>query len=271
MELIDAHNHLQDAALSGHLAEIVPALSRIGLRHAVVNGTTEADWPAVAALAARYPWVLPSYGLHPWYIKERSPHWLTTLADLLDRSPRCAVGEIGLDRWMEHPDPDDQAEVFTAQLHLATERDLPVTIHCLKAWGALEEILSTHPRSRSGFLLHAYGGPSEMVKRFVDLGAYFSFSPSFLDPRKAKKLDPFRIIPPERLLVETDAPSMAGPAERRQFLLPEHPSMHGTVQHPAEILTAYQGLAEVRGWTLPRLTAQISENFQRLFLNRPTR
>jgi len=261
--LIDAHNHLQDEWLLPHRSAVLRDLDSVALSRAVVNGTTEADWPEVAALAQQHSWVLPSYGLHPWFIAARTPHWRERLIEFLDRG-HCAVGEIGLDRWIKAYDFEDQKRVFIAQLDLASERNLPVTIHCLKAWGALLEILRTRPVPERGFLLHAYGGPAEMVNDFVKLGAYFSFSGYFLHEKKAERRETFRLIPADRLLVETDAPAMPLPPERTRWPLPNAPD--GTaINHPANIVSVYEGLAEIRNGTVEALTVQIAENFQRLF------
>ena len=263
--LYDAHNHLQDATLAPHLPGVVEALVRIGLTRAVVNGTREADWERVTALAQAYPWVLPSYGLHPWHLAERSPHWRERLTNLVTTGP-AVIGEIGLDRWIEGYDLADQTEGFTWQLALAAQHNLPASIHCLKAWGALWEILRTHPVPERGFLLHSYGGPAEMVEGFVRRGAYFSFSGHFLNERKAAQRKIFRHIPSDRLLVETDAPDMPLPPERVQYHLPQTPEGR-TLNHPANLPAVYAGLAELRGESLEPLTAQVAENFQRLFGN----
>ena len=74
--LFDAHVHLQAPELAPYWPEVARDLQAMGLTCAVVNGTEEADWPAVAALADRYEWVLPSYGLHPWLAARRRPQWL---------------------------------------------------------------------------------------------------------------------------------------------------------------------------------------------------
>ncbi|MCX6967522.1 MAG: TatD family hydrolase [Verrucomicrobia bacterium] len=263
MTLFDAHNHLQDEALAPHLPSIMPELQQMGLSGAVVNGTRESDWERVAALAEAHPWVLPSYGLHPWFLKERSPHWREHLTGLIT-SRRAAMGEIGLDRWIEGFDREDQAEVFAWQMNLATQHNLPTSIHCLKAWGALWDHLRTHPVPECGFLLHSYGGPAEMVDGFVRRGAYFSFSGHLLRERKTAQREIFRHIPAERLLVETDAPDMHLPPERIRYHLPETPE-GGILNHPANLLAIYEGLAELRGWTLETLSSQVAENFRRLF------
>ncbi|MDD5351193.1 MAG: TatD family hydrolase [Chthoniobacteraceae bacterium] len=263
MLLYDAHNHLQDAALTPHLPAIVPALRGIGLSRAAVNGTREADWDAVAALAAAHPWVVPCYGLHPWYVKERSPRWRERLAECL-AGGKAGVGEIGLDRWIAGFDLADQTAVFAWQLDLAAQRGLPVSIHCLQAWGALEDVLRERRVPECGFLLHAYGGPAEMVDGFLRRGAYFSFSGHFLEERKAGRREIFRTLPAERLLVETDAPDMTPPPGFRPFALPDRPDGR-PVNHPANLLAVYEGLAALRGCPVETLAARVAENFARLF------
>lgn len=276
--LYDAHNHLQDDWLSPHLDAIATDLDAVGVRATVVNGTCESDWPAVAALARRFPWVVPSYGLHPWDAGNRTPDWLARLRTQLAADPHAAVGEIGLDRWiLDSAKPDDprlaglrrapleeQGEIFLKQLALAATEDRPVTIHCLQAFGALEGLLRHVNTPARGFLLHAYGGPAEMVAGFAERGAYFSFNGSFLDPRHAAKREAFRRVPADRLLVETDAPAMPLPAEHARYTLPPAPD-GSPVNHPANLTATYAGLAELRGVSLEALAAQGKENFARFF------
>lgn len=260
MKLIDAHNHLADARLKPHLPTILRALD---LQCAVVNGTRESDWPAVAALASAHAWVLPSFGLHPWHVAGRTSRWLDDLRAQLDAHPRAGIGEIGLDRWIEGHDLADQTSVFTAQLALAVERDLPATIHCIQAWGALWEVIRTHPLPARGFLLHAFGGSLEMMHAFVDRGAYFSFPPYFLHERKAAQRSVFAAIPENRLLVETDAPDLRPPDDRNPH--PLHDEAGAPLNHPANIEVAYAALAGIRGVRPGELAETVADNFRRLF------
>lgn len=276
--LYDAHNHAHDDWLAPHAAQLDADLRAIGLRRAVVNGTCEADWPAVAALAARFPWVYPSYGLHPWDAGNRAEGWFDRLKERLAAEPHAAIGEIGLDRWIiDSARPDDprlaglrrapleeQGEVFIKQLSLAAAEDRPVTIHCLQAFGALEGLLRHVNTPARGFLLHAYGGPLELVGKFADYGAYFSFNGSFLDPRHAAKREVFQRIPADRLLVETDAPAMPLPAGHARFALPPAPD-GSPVNHPANLAATYDALAALRGVTFEQLAEQVEANFQRFF------
>lgn len=261
--LLDAHNHLHDARLEPWREAMIAELPTLGLRRAVVNGTREEDWSAVSALAARVPWVHPSFGLHPWHVPKRSDRWREALIAQVDAHPGCAIGEIGLDRWIEGFDIDAQRECFSWQLQLAAERDLAVTIHCLRAWGALEEAIRGCPLPARGFLIHAYGGPQEMVRGFVEKGAYFSFSPSFLHERKAAQRETFRHIPADRLLVETDAPDLGPPPEANPRPMTDIDDK--ALNHPANITVAYEALAKIRGYSVEVLAARVAENFLRLF------
>lgn len=228
----------------------------------VVNGCSEADWPAVAVLAETHPQVLPSFGYHPWFVHERTPDWETELNRMLDVH-HAAVGEIGLDRWKEGLDYEGQEEIFLTQLRIAAERNLPVSIHCLKAWGRLLELLQQNARPERGFLLHSYGGPAEMVPAFAKLGAYFSFPGYFLREAKARHRETFKIVPPDRQLIETDAPD-----QRLPDALNAHPledSNGEPMNHPANLSVVYAGVAEILEEPLEDMAKRVEENFQRLF------
>jgi TatD DNase family protein len=222
--------------------------------------------------------VKPSFGLHPWDVGNASPQWRDTLARILNATPDAAVGEIGLDRWMlDRARPDDprlaglrrasleeQIEAFRWQLALAAARNLPASIHCLDAWGALREVLQATDRPARGFLLHAYGGSADLAREFSAMGAYFSFNGGHLSERHAARREVFATLPVDRILVESDAPAIPLPGPHRRFSLPALPD--GTiVNHPANLGAVYAGLAHVRQLPLETLAAQVAENYQRLF------
>lgn len=238
------------------------AAREAGVTRMVVNGSCEDDWPQVLALAKQFPEVLPSFGLHPWYVPDRGKDWLTTLEQHLDVIP-SAVGEIGLDRWKPGLIYDGQEEAFIAQLELAAKRNLPVSIHCLKTWGRLLEILQAKTRPARGFLLHSYGGSVEMVQCFAELGAYFSFPGYYLHERKQNQRQTFRQIPLDRLLIETDAPDQLLPDSLNEHLLTD--AEGNPLNHPANLPSVYRELASLRGISIVRLTEEMERNFSRLF------
>jgi TatD DNase family protein len=291
LPLFDAHNHLHDAWLSPYRERVIADLISNGIEACVVNGSNENDWPEVSAFCSSNPQrersttagserlrLLPSFGLHPWDVGNRTADWQRNLLHHLDHEPSVAIGEIGLDRWMldrARPDDprlaglrraslDEQIGVFRWQLTVAAERNLPASIHCLDAFGALHDVLRSTPLPARGFLLHAYNGSIELSEAFTKLGAYFSFNGAFLEPRKSRLRDLYINLPADRLLVETDAPAMGVPLERERFTLP-NTSDGEPINHPANLIVTYAALAELRGTDVDLLTAQVADNFQRLF------
>lgn len=277
--LYDAHQHFHFDQLTPHRAAVAADLASIGLKTAVVNGTNEEEWPVVAGLANGYTWILPSYGVHPWDSGNRSTQWLAMLRQQLLADPRAGIGEVGLDRWIidgvKPDDPriagirvasiDEQGEVFAAQLSLAAELNRPVSIHCVQAWGKLLEILKATSLPSRGFLLHGYAGPAEMLADFTALGAYYSFNIQLVEPKHAARLENFRHIPADRLLVETDAPTKAPAGKANRFPLPT--AADGSeVNNPANAIVAYEALATLRGLSTDTLAAQVEKNFPKLFL-----
>ncbi len=262
LRLFDAHNHLQDDRLGGRQSELLQLCEREGLIRMVVNGACEDDWPHVAELAQQHPQVVPSFGYHPWYLHERTAQWRENLLRFLDQVP-SAVGEIGLDRWKPGLPYDDQEEVFIAQLTIAAERNLPVSIHCLQTWGRMLELLKAGPRPERGFLLHSYGRPREMIESFVELGAFFSLPGYYAHERKESQREAFRQVPIERLLIETDAPDQMLPDGGKHQLIDF--SSGKPLNHPANIAAVYEFAATLRGIRIETLAPIIEQNFHRLF------
>jgi TatD DNase family protein len=208
------------------------------------------------------PEVVPCFGYHPWHLQERTPQWRERLVEFLQATP-SAVGEIGLDRWIPNYDFERQQQMFTAQMTLAAERDLPASIHCLKAWGRLLELLRKGPRPACGFLLHSYGGPREMVEELAALGAYFSFPGYFAHERKAKQREAFAHVPLERLLIETDAPDQLPPDDLIRHRIMD--SEGKPINHPANLVAIYEFATAMLRVDFETFASRLEENFLRLF------
>ncbi|KAF5195929.1 Tatd related dnase [Thalictrum thalictroides] len=152
--------------------------------------------------------VIPCFGLHPWFIAERSPNWFNILKELLHSTPSSTVGEIGLDKGSHGKEIDfkDQVQVFRQQLELAKELQRPVSIHCVSAFGDLLKIMQSIGHLPGGAILHSYLGSAEMVPPLAKLGAYFSISGHTMSMKLEKVKKMLKAVPSDRILLETDSP-----------------------------------------------------------------
>ncbi|KAK0600218.1 hypothetical protein LWI29_012799 [Acer saccharum] len=187
----------------------------------------------------RYSSVIPCYGVHPWFIEERTPNWFTSLKDLFATTPSAAIGEIGLDKGSRGREIDftDQVEVFRQQLELAKELKRPASIHCVRAFGDMLEIMKSVGPFPAGVILHSYLGSAEMVPEFSKLGAYFSFSGFLMSMKAQKAKKMLKRISMERILLETDAPDALPNALDSLFLVDGDPSLS------QEVYAQKEGLA----------------------------
>lgn len=130
------------------------------------------------------------------------------MRELFAETPAAAVGEIGLDKGSHGKNIEflEQVEVFQQQLELAKELERPVSIHCVRAFGDLLEILQSTGPFPEGVILHSYLGSAEMVSGFAKLGSYFSFSGFLMSMKSQKAKKMLKSVPIDRILFESDAP-----------------------------------------------------------------
>ena len=278
MNLFDCHNHIQDKRLFPQLDAVMDRARTAGVVKMGVKGCCEADWPRVAEIAESYAGVFPSFGLHPWFIADRSGDWLIELENWLSKYPQAGVGEIGIDHKVEAYNAPEQESVFTAQLELAQRLDRPVTIHCRNAWGRLIELLDEVGELPRGMLIHCFGGSAEVAMELVRRGAYISFSGSITRPNNRKAGPAICAVPADRILIETDAPDLmpSNIDEASSFVVGLGEKTHGsttkleassTLNEPANVRLVLAKASELRGMAaaeLAQLTFQNAERFYSL-------
>lgn len=250
MNFYDAHNHLHDQQFTAQFDQIIENLNILGVRGMAVNAAKEDEWQDIITLSKKSSLIFPALGIHPWYINSVSALWKERLTTVLDNHKNISIGEIGLDNNKKY-NLEPQIPFFTEQLIIASAYNVPVTIHCIGAWGKLLEILSRTPLPSMGFLLHSYSGSAELLKPLAKLGAYFSCSGSFLSSSGNKQKDMLRLIPKDRLLIETDA--------LFQKLVGQ------TLNYPEVIIENYKEIAKALDWEIEDLACVCEDNFVRFF------
>lgn len=270
--LFDAHCHLQDERLAPHLEAATARAGQAGVTGMMCCGSCEADWPLLPGIARRFPGVQLSFGLHPWYVGDKSTTWLDTLKTFLTSVP-SAVGEIGLDHALDKETFAEQEAVFLAQIHLANELGRPVTFHCRRAWGRLLELLDEEGWPARGFVLHSYSGSVDLIQPLVRRGAFFSFSGAITFARNRRGREAVAAVPLDRLLIETDAPDLPPdlPSEEFSLIDPAGKAINEPAHLPV-ILKAAARIRDIGEQALSEITKSNAESLwnQGLGLSRTT-
>ena len=240
--LVDSHIHLTDFEPETDIGALVTKAIEAGVTHMLCNSTSELDWPVVRRVALDLPGVIPCFGLHPWFVIRRSNQWLSTLEKYIAEN-MCGVGEIGLDRCADVLDKDAQEGAFRDQLDLACKYERPAIIHCVRSWGWLMDVLRSRKELPPKMLIHAYGGPVDLIRELADMGAYFSFSATVLNDNFKRARAALKAVPADRLLVETDAPNMLPPEPYRVCRLPIINGYESN--HPANLALIADGIADL--------------------------
>ena len=260
--LFDAHCHLQDEALAPRLDDLLADARAAGVGEWSCDAVAEADWGAVLDVAAREPAVVPSLGLHPVHLRDRREGWLDRLAALLAAHPGANVGEVGLDLAREGLAPiEEQEAVLRDQVALARDLGRPVTIHGVRAWGRVIEVLRPFGPHPAGIACHAFGGPADVVPALLALGASFSFAGTVTRHRSRRVHAAARAVPLDRLLAETDAPDLAPIGEHGLARGPDG----RPVNEPRTLPAVVAALAAVRGEDPARVGEVTARNARALF------
>ena len=258
--ILDAHCHLADPRLYPDLDGALARAADAGVGTIVAVGaidTIETDRLTVE-IAERHPRVFAAVGVHPHNAVDCDEPRIAALAALA-RSPKVvAIGETGLDFHYMHSPADAQERALRRHLELARALDRPVMIHCRDAERHLCEIVRETGLPPAGGMIHCFTGDADAAREFVELGFYVSFS-GILTFRRADALRAAaRLVPEDRLLIETDAP----------YLAPE--PYRGRSNEPAYVRRTFEAMVALRGADASALAARICDNAARLF-RLPTR
>lgn len=252
MRLFDVHAHIQDQRLDAVRDAVMLRAHDQGVAHVLSCGVHESDWGKLSAISRQFGGLCPAYGLHPWFVDTRSEHWLHYLETLISKTG-VSVGEIGLDRMIRDRSDADQRDVFIAQLRLARKYQVPVSMHCRKAWRMMVDILEAEGGLPYGGVVHAYSGSADMVKAFESLGACISFAGSVTKPENKKVAAAVKAVSEDRLMIETDAPDILPVGANR------------SLNEPSFLPLILAAVADLRGESVEKTARVTFENSMRVY------
>ncbi|MCS4309869.1 TatD DNase family protein [Pseudomonas sp. BIGb0381] len=225
MELIDTHTHLDFPDFDSDRREVLAHSRTLGVQRMVVLGVYQQNWQRLWDLVQADAGLFAAFGLHPVYLDEHKPADLTELGDWLTRlhghRQLCAVGEIGLDYFLEQLDREGQQGLFEAQLKLAVDFQLPALLHVRRSHAAVIATLKRIRLPRGG-IIHAFAGSREEAHEYIKLGFKLGLGGAATWPQALRMHKVLAHLPLNAVVLETDAPDMAPAMYPGQRNSPEH-------------------------------------------------
>ncbi len=261
--MIDTHCHLTFPDFAGRTAQVLESARAAGVSGCITISTTTKDCLDALAIARAHDRVWCTAGVHPLY-SDQGPHEWANLRRVAEDARCVAWGELGLDNHYKEPARALQDRVLADQLafiegvHREWEarerRPLPVVVHCREAFADLLPVLRRSSLDPARFVFHCFTGTPDEARAVLEFGACISFT-GVVTYRNARDVqDAARLVPIDRIMVETDAPFLS--PEPKRGVRPCEPWMAS--------LTA-RFLAELRGVAWPEFERQLEENTRRFF------
>lgn len=258
MIFIDSHCHIDGEAFDADRDEIVQNAKTAGVKAMLNIGTGNphnGEIEKAVRVAEQYENVFASVGVHPHDAKLYDDEAENNLVDLVKNSEKViAWGEIGLDYFYDHSPRDVQREVFIRQIRTAKDLNLPIIIHSRDADNETVEIL-TKECSYENFrgIMHCFGGTAKMAQDLLNVGFLISFAGNVTFKKAENLREAARVVPLEKLLIETDCP----------FLTPV--PFRGKRNEPAYVVHTANFLAELKNISPEIIAEQTTRNFIELF------
>lgn len=248
---VDSHSHLDAPEFDRDRTEVLQRARVAGVTTQIIPAVAASGWEKLQALCDAESGLHPAYGLHPMYLEAHQPEHLARLVTWIERERPCAVGECGLDFFVEGLDPEVQRRYFVRQLEIAREFDLPLILHARRAVD--EVILALRRIGGLRGVVHSWSGSEEQARQLWSLGFHLGIGGPVTYERARRLRNIVAQMPIEWLLLETDSPDQPLAAHR------------GARNEPAHLLEVAETVAQLRGVEIEAIAATTAANARALF------
>ena len=248
--LVDSHSHLDAAEFDDDREEVIARARRAGVTKQVLCATAAAQWPKLREVCAEAG-LYPAYGLHPTFLALHRKQHLDRLREWIERERPVAVGECGLDYFIEGLDPQAQMEYFEAQLRLAREYELPVIVHARRAVDAVIAAIRRVGNLRG--VVHSFSGSQQQAQQLWQAGFLLGLGGPVTYERAQRLRRLAASMPIEWLLLETDSPDQPDA------------DIRGQRNEPARLVKVLEVIAGLRNADPAEIASITSANAERLF------
>ena len=252
-EWFDSHCHVDEEAFDEDREEVFSRMKANGVTRCAVIGSDMETSRRAAAFAAAHSGVVAAGGFHPHEASRFRENDLDELREMYQKGRIRAIGEIGLDFYYDYSPRDIQREVCIRQMELAWELKAPVAYHIRDAHQEMLEIMKGMKTRLTGGIIHCFSGSAEIAREYLKLGYYISFAGPLTFKKAPRLQEAVKLVPKDRLLIETDSPYMA----------PE--PVRGRRNEPANVRYVGLKMAELRGEKPEEVAAFTTENAMQVY------
>ena len=253
--IIDSHCHLTYEPMSTSLDETIKRANKDGVKFLLTISTEDKSYNQILNIVKNYNCVYGTYGIHP---HEAKNHLFFKCKDIIDRINQSkkiiGIGETGLDYYYNHSEKSDQINSFLEHIYAAQQTNLPIIVHTRSAEeDTLKMLKKEKKRKDFKILIHCFTGSKKFAFDLLDIGAYISASGVITFKNSKKLAETFKLIPDNRILVETDAP----------YLAPT--PLRGKPNEPSYIIHTVEFLSKLKNISFNKLADITTKNFHNLF------
>lgn len=249
--LFDSHSHFDAPEFDADREAVLARAHAAGVTRQIVPAVSAAAWPKLREVCAADPGLHAAYGLHPMYLAQHRPEHLIALREWIEREQPVAVGECGLDFFVEDLDVEQQSFYFDGQLRLARDFGLPVIVHARRAVDQVMAAVRRFGPLRG--VVHSFSGSADQAKRLYELGFLIGLGGPVTYERANRLRTLAAQLPIDHLLLETDAPDQPDSSHR------------GRRNEPARLTAVCDTIAALRGVEPELIARATSANAERLF------
>ena len=253
--MIDSHCHLDHEPLLGDLLNVIKRSKEVGIKKLLTISTSFESFDRIKKIIQEDEMIYGTIGIHPHETTQNKITSNTIIKNFIDNPKIIGIGETGLDFYYENSDKDDQIKSFKEHIEASIQTNSPLIIHSREAENETFNILNEYKNQNLKILMHCFTGSKNFAKKLLSLNAFFSASGIITFKNSLELQDTFKILPIDKILIETDSPFLA-PVPNR-----------GKKNEPSFIDFTAQKLADIKNISKSDLVNFTTNNFNKLFFN----
>ena len=252
--IIDSHCHLTYEPMSSSLDETLRRANNDGVKYLLTISTEDKSFKNILEIVEKHNSVYGTYGIHPHEAKKHKEIKSNYIVEKVKKNKKIiGIGESGLDFYYNHSSKEKQISSFKSHIEAAVDLNIPVIVHSRNAEKETFDILNDYKIYKPKILMHCFTGSTEFANKLLTLESYFSASGIITFKNSSVLQETFRLIPNDKLLIETDSPYLA-PVPLR-----------GKKNEPSYIKHTLEKLADIKNISVDKIEKITSQNFNLLF------